>query len=349
MGQSWTFGRKIGLGFGLSVFILLVVGSVAYRSTDVLIENNANVAHSHLVMEDIAQLLSLMKDTETGQRGYVITGDDAYLEPYLAALALLSKDDNQPPKPDGGQRTATETSRRGGAADRSQARRAQTDHRHPRSQGFEPTQKVVQSNEGKKAMDDLRRVLGAMDQEERDLLRIRSEGAEASASSAKTTIGMGAVLAFVLVSAAGYVITRSLNQQLGAAISSIRSSSTELQAAATQQASGSREQVGNERGVDDDPRLLATSRNCGGCPAYGADSGADGGRGANGRRDRRRAQEAILTIKRQVDLIVGHMLAWQEVAQQPKLTQKSSTNCTSRPTSSPSMPQSKPLEPGRAK
>ena len=91
MGQSWTFGRKIGLGFGLSVFILLVVGSVAYRSTDVLIENNANVAHSHLVMEDIAQLLSLMKDTETGQRGYVITGDDAYLEPYLAALALLSK------------------------------------------------------------------------------------------------------------------------------------------------------------------------------------------------------------------------------------------------------------------
>src|ERR1022692_3894364 len=91
MAQSWTFGRKIALGFGLSVLILLVVGSVAYRSRDVLIENNASVAHTHLVLEDIAQLLSFMKDAETGQRGFVITGDDAFLEPYQLALGPLPR------------------------------------------------------------------------------------------------------------------------------------------------------------------------------------------------------------------------------------------------------------------
>src|SRR5580692_3994716 len=91
MAQTWTFGRKIALGFSLSVLVLLVVGGVTYRSTDVLIENNTNVAHSHLVLEDLVHLLSLMKDAETGQRGFVITGDDAYLEPYAEALPNVPK------------------------------------------------------------------------------------------------------------------------------------------------------------------------------------------------------------------------------------------------------------------
>jgi len=90
MAQSWTFGRKIALGFGLSVLILLLVGAVSYRSTNLLIENNANVAHSHLVLEGLSQILSTMKDAETGQRGFVITGNDPYLEPYQEALATIA-------------------------------------------------------------------------------------------------------------------------------------------------------------------------------------------------------------------------------------------------------------------
>jgi CHASE3 domain sensor protein len=318
MGQSWTFGRKIALGFGLSVLILLVVGSVAYRSTDVLIENNANVAHSHLVLEDLSQLLSLMKDAETGQRGFVITGDEAYLEPYVAALAPVAKtvanlraltSDN--PR----QQRRLDEAEPLVAAKLAELRRT-VDTR--RTQGFEATQKIVQGNEGKKAMDDLRKVLGSMDQEERDLLRARDANAQASASGAKTTIGVGALLALLLVSGAGFTITRSLNHQLGTAISSIRSSSAELQAAATQQASGSREQSSATSEVSTTIReLLATSRQIAESAqrvARIAEETAGGARA--GDQTVQRAQEAISSIKRQVDLIVGHMLDLGKKSQQ---------------------------------
>jgi methyl-accepting chemotaxis protein len=318
MAQSWTFGRKIALGFGLSVLILLVVGTVAYRSTDVLIENNANVAHTHLVLEDIAQLLSLMKDAETGQRGFVITADEAYLEPYLGSLAPVAK---------------TMENLRGLTSDNPR-QQCRLDEAEPliaaklaelkrtiemrRTLGFEPTQKVVMSNEGKSAMDQLRKLLGAMDQEERDLLKQRGEAAEASASGAKTTISVGALLALVLVSVAGFVITRSLNHQLGTAISSIRSSSAELQAAATQQASGSREQSSATSEVSTTIReLLATSRQIAESAqrvARIAEETAGGAR--TGDQTVQRAQEAISIIKRQVDLIVSHMLDLGKKSQQ---------------------------------
>jgi methyl-accepting chemotaxis protein len=318
MTQSWTFGRKIALGFGLSVFVLLTVGLVAYRSTNVLIENNANVAHSHLVLEDLAQLLSLTKDAETGQRGFVITGDETYLAPYQEALVPLAKTlstvrsltaDN--PR----QQQRLDEAEVLIAAKLSELKRT---IELRRAQGFEVTQKEIQGNVGKRAMDDLRKVLGSMDQEERDLLRVRGESAEASAQGAKTTIALGALLALVLVTAAGYIITRSLNRQLGTAISSIRSSSAELQAAATQQASGSREQSSATSEVSTTIReLLATSRQIAESAqrvARIAEETAGGAR--TGDQTVQKAQDAISSIKRQVDLIVGHMLDLGKKSQQ---------------------------------
>jgi CHASE3 domain sensor protein len=89
--QTWTFGKKIGFGFGLAVALLLIVGVVAYRSNDALVENNHRVTHSHQVLEDVAGTLSDMKDAETGQRGFLLTGNETYLEPYNHALASIDR------------------------------------------------------------------------------------------------------------------------------------------------------------------------------------------------------------------------------------------------------------------
>jgi methyl-accepting chemotaxis protein len=157
-----------------------------------------------------------------------------------------------------------------------------------------------------------------MDEEERDLLKARGDSAEASATGAKTTILGGALLAFLLVGTAGYLITRSLNHQLGTAVASIQSSSAELQAAATQQASGSREQSSATSEVSTTIReLLATSRQIAESAqrvARIAEETAGGAR--TGDQTVQRAQEAISSIKRQVDLIVGHMLDLGKKSQQ---------------------------------
>jgi methyl-accepting chemotaxis protein len=316
--DSWTFGRKIGLGFGLSVAILLVVCIVSYRSTDQLIDNDRKVSHTHAIVEDLARILSIMKDAETGQRGFVLTNDDSYLEPYHAALASYGP---------------VLSSLRGLTGDnpRQQERIDQADSFIQaklselkrtidlrRGAGLDAALKVVLTNEGKKSMDDLRAVLGTMDREERDLLRERSESAEASANAAKTTISLGALLGVAFVSVAGIAIARSLHQQLGRAISSMRSSSTELQAAATQQASGSREQSSATSEVSTTIReLLATSKQIAESAqrvARIAEETAGGARA--GSQAVQQAQEGIATIKRQVDVIVGHMLELGKKSQQ---------------------------------
>ena len=40
------------------------------------------VAHTHEVLDALEQLISTLKDAETGQRGYLITGEPRYLDPY---------------------------------------------------------------------------------------------------------------------------------------------------------------------------------------------------------------------------------------------------------------------------
>src|SRR5258708_37196371 len=80
--NMWTFGRKIAAGFALAFLLLAVIGAVAYRSIIALTSTSQLVTHTHQVLEHIAEVLSLLKDAETGQRGYIITGEEAFLEPY---------------------------------------------------------------------------------------------------------------------------------------------------------------------------------------------------------------------------------------------------------------------------
>ena len=41
------------------------------------------------MLEQLESIISLMKDAETGQRGYLLTGEDPYLEPNINAKAQL--------------------------------------------------------------------------------------------------------------------------------------------------------------------------------------------------------------------------------------------------------------------
>jgi methyl-accepting chemotaxis protein len=318
MAQNWTFGRKVALGFGLSVAILVIVGTVTFRTTDLLIENDHMVTETHQVIETVAHVLSLMKDAETGQRGYLLTGLEPYLEPYENAVSAV-----RPAFADLRRLTAdnpTQQRRLDEAAALVDAKLAELrrtiDLR--RGVGLDAALKVVLTDEGKRAMDDLRKTLGDVTAEERELLDRRGAAAEASAAGAKTTIAVGVLLGLLFVAAAGYVIIRSLTHQLSTAVSSIRSSATELEAAAAQQAAGSREQSTAAAEVSTTIReLLSTSRQIAESAqrvAQVADETAGGARAGDD--TVQSAQDAIVGIRRQVDVIVGHMLELGKKSQQ---------------------------------
>lgn len=317
-GSAWTVGRKVALGFGLSFALLVLVAGIAYRSITALIENDAQVAHTHAAIEKIATVMSLMKDAETGQRGYVIAGDPAFLGPYEQALGALpaAVDDLRRLVSDNPEQLSRLSQMDAVIQTKTSELKRVIDDR--RSKGFEAAQAVIVAGEGKRQMDEIRRIAGAMEAEERTLLIRRNETAEAGARFATIAVGITTLLALLLVAIAGTGIARQLGNQLGAFVSRIRSSSSELQAAATQQASGSREQLSATTQVAATIReLLATSRQITDSSQRVARIAEETASGARTGLDTvGNAREAIDAIHRQMDVVVGHMLSLGKKSQE---------------------------------
>ena len=80
-----TIGTRIAGGFVIALVFLAIIGILAYRNTSKLVDTNDWVIHTQKVLEGLETLLSLMKDEETGQRGFLVTDDSKFLEPYNAA------------------------------------------------------------------------------------------------------------------------------------------------------------------------------------------------------------------------------------------------------------------------
>ena len=77
------------LGFGILLALLIVNAVVTYREIAFQISSQEWVTHSNEVLLELEQTESLLKDAETGQRGYLYTGDSKYLTPYRAAIGQI--------------------------------------------------------------------------------------------------------------------------------------------------------------------------------------------------------------------------------------------------------------------
>lgn len=314
----WTFGRKIAAGFTLAFLLLVVIGAVAYRSINSLTDTSKSVTHTHEVLENISEMLSLLKDAETGQRGYIITGDQPFLEPYNNALNGL-------PKVVEKLRTLTADNpnqqKRIGQAEplvKAKLEELQQTIDLRRKGDVAQVAQIVRGGAGKKFMDDLRAVATQMEQEERELLAKRAEEVEAAASSAQKTIIYGTLLCLLLVTAAAFMITRSLTGQIGLAVQHVQSSSVELQSTANQQASGAKESSTAMSEITTTiGELLATSRQIAESAQRVAHIAEETSKAArSGDQTVEKAHESVTSIKRQVDLIVTHMLDLGKKSQQ---------------------------------
>ena len=182
--DNWTFGRKIAAGFALSFVLLMAVGAVAYASITKLSSTAQWVSHTHEVLEHIAGVLSLLKDAETGQRGYMITGEEPFLEPYRTgsgeALNVI-KELRKLTADNPAQQKRIDSLEAPVAAKLAELKQT-IDLRAKGS--VDEAVKIVRGGEGKRFMDDIRRILGEMDDEERGLLKQRAVEGDAAARGA---------------------------------------------------------------------------------------------------------------------------------------------------------------------
>ena len=76
-------------GFVLLLILLVANALLTRRQLAVQVQNQARVERIQQVLIALNQTQSLVKDAETGQRGYLYTGEPKYLDPYNQALAQL--------------------------------------------------------------------------------------------------------------------------------------------------------------------------------------------------------------------------------------------------------------------
>jgi methyl-accepting chemotaxis protein len=118
--------------------------------------------------------------------------------------------------------------------------------------------------------------------------------------------------------AAGVVLTKTLGRQIGTAVGQVQSSSAELQAAATQQATGAKEQATAMSEIATTiGELLATSRQITESARRVAQIAEEtAGAARSGDETVDQGHESVAAIRRQVDLVVNHMLELGKKSQQ---------------------------------
>ncbi|HEY4299733.1 MAG TPA: CHASE3 domain-containing protein [Candidatus Didemnitutus sp.] len=205
---------KIGSGFGLALAILVAIGTVTYRSTAKLTDTSEWVAHTHLVLENLETLLAGLNDAETGQRGYLLTAEERYLEPYRTALATIEqriKILKELTRDNGDQQRRLDAM---GPLIEGKLAILQETIDVRREKGFDAALLLVRTDKGKNLMDDIRKVVDEMKADESALLKTRTDEAQASARGATLTIIFGTAAAFVILALAGFVITRNIARPL---------------------------------------------------------------------------------------------------------------------------------------
>lgn len=77
--------NNLRIGFGFSILLLIISSVASYISIQNLLKNAEQVRHTNEVRFTLESIISSLKDAETSQRGFLITGQDEYLEPYNGA------------------------------------------------------------------------------------------------------------------------------------------------------------------------------------------------------------------------------------------------------------------------
>ncbi|MEO8472622.1 MAG: response regulator [Chryseolinea sp.] len=77
-----NFRRNLLIGFNASLVILILSSAASYFSISNLMESSDWVNHTNEVLVDLESIKAALVDGETGQRGFLLTGDQQFLDPY---------------------------------------------------------------------------------------------------------------------------------------------------------------------------------------------------------------------------------------------------------------------------
>jgi PAS domain S-box-containing protein len=208
MNTKFPLIRKMQLGFGSALVILLVASIVSYRSVLASAESERWVRHTYEVLENLEGLLSAMDDVETGVREFALSGHEASLEAYRAGIQRLEQDDKV-------LRGLTldnpNQQRRIPALETLQQQEIQLGEaiiRLGKTAGVRAAAKAIRAGNGPRIMGAVRTVIRDMEDEERRLLLERKAVAKRRLRQTKVVLIVASLSGLLIAAAAAWTIQR---------------------------------------------------------------------------------------------------------------------------------------------
>jgi methyl-accepting chemotaxis protein len=309
MTSKWTFGRTLAAGFAIGLAMNLAAGLIALVGMHSVVTSKDKVINVDVQLVVMSQqLLTARADRAAGLRGYLFTRDTAFRDDALTASALFQTliDKTQAAVHTAqGRQLIARISAANADALKSQSELLDLMATNPTNAaalaaftGAAPTRIAL-----KGALTDFSNYEG----------QLAKQGVTHSTDIANRDLRLtltaliGTVLSAALVTA---FIARNLKQRIGSAVGEVQNSSTELQTTANQQAVGAMEQATAMSEISTTiNELLVSSRQITESAqrvASVADLTSIAGR--SGRDTVASAQQSMTEIRRQVDVIVNHML-----------------------------------------
>jgi len=202
------FLTKIAQGFALALAILVLIASLSYQSTEVLMNTSKNLFNTQMTINVLEELLSNIKDAETGQRGYILTGNEAYLEPYQTALVKVTPEIQQLRKlaaNDPRQLSQLDTLQPLIVAKLNELKKT-IDLRQDR--GLDAALEVIKTDRGNKLMNDIRNIIREMENKAQKQLQQHLKLTQTSVSNTILTQTIAICLSFLILAIVYYFIYR---------------------------------------------------------------------------------------------------------------------------------------------
>ena len=189
-----SFKRNLIVGYAVSLLLLIVSSVASYTSIQNLLATQTLVNHANQLINKLENIVSVLKDAETGERGFLLSDDQQFLEPYNGAFDKvdrlieevkgLTSDPSQ-------QRTADQLNTV--IRKRLSLLQILIDNK---KRGIQPTYEQLMS--GKISMDEARQLVNTMENREQNVLTARTKTLNRFSSSTPILIIVASVLAFLV-------------------------------------------------------------------------------------------------------------------------------------------------------
>ena len=221
MFENLSLKAKLGLGFAVPLVLFTIISISASQSLSSLLSSQKLVSHTHKAVEHGGELMAELVNMETGLRGFLLTGQDEYLEPYHSGKEKFEKLSGETKE------LVSDNPTQVGRIDRladlkynwlREHVEPSMDIRKDVNNGVANTSDIVafiSKGIGKKSMDQMRKIIGEFISAEKALIVERNAEQAATASTTTSVVYIGSSIAVLLGIIAAFLLTRNITRSIG--------------------------------------------------------------------------------------------------------------------------------------